>query len=138
MKLCHKTLCTAIAALLCIAMTGCAEESGEGLWVSIEPTDSAEFGEPRYQDGTYLTQDVREPAADPYADDTQKISDGQTEDGILYAVYERHAEITGHTDDFDAEFLTVPSELGGKPVSRIASVAVSEENKFSPDESGAF
>jgi len=139
MRLCQKSLCAAAAVLLCMTATGCADDAKkDGLWVSIEPTDSAEFGEPKYEDGTYLTQDVKEPAPDPYADDTVKRSDGQTADGILYAVYDRHAEITGHTEKFDAEFLTVPAELDGKPVSRIASVAVSEDNRFTTDDAGAF
>ncbi len=129
-----------IAAVLLTGtvLTGCKGNSSEGLWVNIEPTESAEFGEPKYPDGTYLTQEVKEPAPDPYADDTEKLSDGVTEDGIRYAVYARHAEITGHTDTFELTELTVPKELEGKPVSRIASVPVSDEIRFEVNESGAF
>ena len=128
----------AAAACLCACslLTGCS--GSDKVWEDIEPAAEGEFGEPKYEDGMYLTQEVRDPAPDPYADDTEKQSEGITDDGICYAVYERHAEITGHTEDFDAADLTVPKEIEGKPVSRIASVAVSEDNRFMLDEAGGF
>ena len=135
----HRRSAAFAAACLCACcwLTGCGDS--EHVWVGIEPAAQGEFGEPKYEDGMYLTQEVREPAADPYADDTKKLSDGVTDDGIKYALYERHAEITGHTADFSADLLTVPKELEGKPVSRIASVSGTDEGlRFSLDESGAF
>ena len=124
------------AALL---LTACAaSEDSEGIWVGIEPVQDAEFGRPMLEDGTYLTQTVYEVPEDPYADDTEAVSDGITSDGITYTVYERHTEITGHTDDFTAETLEIPAELGGKPVTRIASVAEKEDASFALEEDGAF
>ena len=99
----HRRSAAFAAACLCACcwLTGCGDS--EHVWVGIEPAAQGEFGEPKYEDGMYLTQEVREPAADPYADDTKKLSDGVTDDGIKYALYERHAEITGHTADFSAK-----------------------------------
>jgi hypothetical protein len=129
-------LLTAVWLCGCGLLTGCG--SGKSFWVGIEPAANGSFGEPKYEDGTYLTQEVREPAPDPYADDTNKCSEGTTADGICYAVYDRHVEITGHTAEFSAEILTLPAELEGKPVSRIADVAPAEDNRFALEERGAF
>jgi len=118
----------------CCMLSACSENK---MFESIEQVSQDDFGEPRYEDGLYLTQEVREPAEDPYADDTRIKSEGET-GGIRYALYERHAEIIGHTKDFSETNLTVPKEIEGKPVSRIASVALSGETRFELDDSGAF
>ena len=129
-------LTAAVCFCACSLLTGCS--GTDKVWVNIGPAAEGEFGEPKYEDGLYLTQEVRDPAPDPYADDTELCAEGVTDDGICYKVYEQHAEITGHTEAFNSSELNVPKELEGKPVSRIAAVAVSEENRFTLDESGAF
>ena len=128
-------LLTAAAGLL----TGCSANLADfQLWEDIPPADAADTDGARYDDGTYLTQTVYEPEEDPYKDDTKQIDEGTTKDGINYVLFAHHAEITGHTEDFDAEELTVPAEIAGKPVSRIQSVQVAEDNIFDIDKSGAF
>lgn len=132
--------CTA----LCMLLSGCAggnllpESSGEGIWHGIESAEEGEFGKPQYEDGIYLTQTAKEPVPDPYADDTKFVKNGTTDDGIRYALYERHAEIIGHTEDFSAEKLVIPEQLENLPVTKIADVAVSEESIFDIDKLGSF
>lgn len=137
-----------IAALLmtasCILASGCAEStaaeesSGSGLWLGIEPAREDEFGKATYEDGLYLSQKVLEPQPDPYKKDKTLVREGKTDEGIRYALYEEHAEITGHTADFNAEELVIPETISGLPVTKIVSVAVSENNKFEADKEGGF
>lgn len=132
--------CTAV----CMLLSGCAgsiagtESSGDGIWHGIESAEEGEFGKPQYADGIYLTQSVQEPVPDPYADDTKFVKNGTTDDGIRYALYERHAEIIGHTEDFAVEELIIPETLENLPVTRIADVQVSEESIFDIDKLGSF
>ena len=132
----------AACAVLCAVLTGCAEtggaESSDGLWNVIEPAAEGEFGEPKYKDGIYMTQTVREPEPDPFEKDTKEVKTGETDSGIRYALYEKHAEIIGHTDDFNEEILEIPAELEGKPVSAIADVQTGESTIFDIDKNGAF
>lgn len=135
----YRLICLLSAAAL--LLTSCAESgsgSSEGLWLGIEPAEDAEFGQPMREDGTYLTQEVYEVPADPYAGDTTAVSDGTTPDGLTYTVYEKHAEITGHAVDFSAQSLEIPATLDGKPVTRIASVEADPDRPFSMDTDGAF
>lgn len=127
-----------IAATGCSAGSGNDESSGSGLWLGIEPAQEDEFGKATYEDGLYLSQEVLEPQPDPYADDRKKDRDGTTDEGIRYTLYQEHAEITGHTDDFDAEELVIPETIGGLPVTKIVSVAVSDTNKFEAENDGGF
>ncbi|HAG14795.1 MAG TPA: hypothetical protein DCG49_13195 [Ruminococcus sp.] len=132
----------AACTLLCASLTGCFEtisgsESSGGIWEGIEPVAEGEFGEPKYADGVYMTQTVKEPAKNPYAEDTKQVKTGETADGIRYALYEKHAEITGHSDDFSAEILELPAELEGLPVTAVADVQCGE-SIFDIDKNGAF
>ena len=127
----------------CSALCGCAagtsgEDSGSGLWLGIEPAKEDEFGKVTYADGIYLSQTVQEPVPDPYADDTEEKDTGVTDDGLRYTLYQRHAEITGHSDSFELEELDIPAEIGGLPVTRITDVALNEGSVFDLDRNGAF
>lgn len=127
----------------CSALCGCAsgtsgEDSGSGLWLGIEPAKEDEFGKVTYADGIYLSQNVQEPVPDPYADDTEEKETGETGDGLRYTLYQRHAEITGHSDSFELEELDIPAEIGGLPVTRITDVALNEGSVFDLDRNGAF
>ena len=142
-RFCKAAAYIAACAVLCTVLTGCTDsgsaENSEGIWCSIEPAAEDEFGEPKDADGVYLTQTVKEPEPDPFADDTKQVSTGETESGIRYALFEKHAEITGHTDDFSEEILEIPAELEGKPVSAIADVQQDGESSiFNIDKNGAF
>ena len=132
-------------AVFCPLLCGCtngnaaAENSGaEGLWLGIEPAAEDEFGKATYSDGLYLSQTVREPVPDPYADDKKKQGTGTTDDGIKSTLYQEHAEITGHTNKFSAEELEVPAEIEGLPVTKIVSVSVAEYSVLDIDVNGAF
>ena len=127
-----------IAATGCSAGSGNDESSGSGLGLGIEPAQEDEFGKATYEDGLYLSQEVLEPKPDPYADDRKKERDGTTDEGIRYTLYQEHAEITGHTDDFDAEELVIPETISGLPVTKIVSVPVSDTNKFEAENDGGF
>ena len=129
------------AALLCGCGSGspAAENSGaDGLWLGIEPAAEDEFGKATYSDGLYLSQKVKDPVPDPYADDKKQKKTGTTEDGVKYALYQEHAEITGHTNSFSEEIFEVPSEIEGLPVTKIVSVSVAEDSVLDIDVNGAF
>ena len=127
---------TACSLLCGCANRGAAESSG-GLFVGIEPAqDSAE--QAKYGDGTYVSQTVHEPVPDPYKSDTALKKEGTTPEGIRYALYQKHAEITGHTAKFDAEELVIPGTIGELPVTKIASVPEPEESIFDIDKTGGF
>ena len=132
-------------AALCILLCGCgsavpaAESSAaDGLWLGIEPAAEDEFGKATYSDGLFLSQTVKEPVPDPYADDKKKKRTGTTDDGIKYALYQEHAEITGHTSKFSAEEFEIPAEIEGLPVTKIVSVSVAEDSVLDIDVNGAF
>lgn len=133
--------CAAACSLLC----GCTDDSsgaenstGEGLWLGIEPAVEDEFGKATYADGLYLSQTVKEPVPDPYADDTKLRRTGTTEDGIRFALYQEHAEIIGHTDSFSAEELVIPETISDLPVTKIVSVETAEDSVLDIDTNGAF
>lgn len=133
--------CSAACTLLC----GCTEGSsgaenstGEGLWLGIEPAEEDEFGKATYADGLYLSQTVKAPVPDPYADDTKLMRKGTTDDGIRYALYQEHAEIIGHTSSFSVEELEIPATLEELPVTKIASVETAADSVLDIDVNGAF
>ncbi|HBI86196.1 MAG TPA: hypothetical protein DDX71_07960 [Ruminococcus sp.] len=121
---------TAAALTTVCILRGRSEAEDEQIWTEIAPAAEAEFGEPLRDDGTYLSETIHEPEPDPYADDTEFLSKGITPEGVEYYLYNKHAEITGHTADFQAETLEIPAELEGKPVTRIAGAETTEENRF--------
>ena len=132
-----------ICALLtaCSLLWGCSgmrsAESSGGLFVGIEPAqESAE--QAKYEDGTYVSQTVHDPVPDPYADDTALKKEGTTAAGVRYALYQKHAEITGHTGKFEVEELEIPETIEGLPVTKIASVPEPEESIFNIDKEGSF
>ena len=135
-----KRLCAGLilGSMLCTVLSGCAQNQGnaEGLWVGIsansESEDSAKF-----EDGTYLSQTVHEPKPDPYKDDTKHSKDTE-KDGVRYALYQKHAEIIGHTDDFSAEEFVIPNEIEGLPVTKIAHVQAESNSIFEIDKNGGF
>ena len=129
------------ALTACALLTGCANqnraETSGGLFVGIEPAqESAE--QAKYEDGTYVSQTVHDPVPDPYADDTEQKKTGETSDGIRWALYQKHAEILGHTDQFAAEEIEIPETIEGLPVTKIASVENAEESIFDIDKNGGF
>ena len=81
---------------------------------------------------------MHEPVPDPYADDTTLKKNGETAGGIRYALYQKHAEITGHTNKFDAEEIEIPDTLDGLPVTKITSVENAEDSIFDIDRNGGF
>ena len=138
-----KQLSALLLSGLCLLGSGCAESDGSAessavLWVGIEPVQEDEFGKATYADGLYLSQTVKEPLPDPYQKDKKLVSEGTTDEGIRYALYQEHAEITGHSAKFNAEELVIPETISGLPVTRIVSVAVSEDNKFELEKTGGF
>ena len=139
-----KQLSAILMSAGCLFATGCGaaagtdESSASVLWLNIEPAQEDEFGKATYEDGLYLSQTVKEPAPDPFADDTKLVREGTTDEGIRYALYQEHAEITGHTEQFEADELVIPETISGLPVTRICSVAPVENNQFEMDKSGAF
>ncbi len=132
---------TAILCAACVLLCGCAAqkspESSGGLFAAIEPAQES-ADQAKYEDGTYVSQTVHEVVPDPYADDTQLKKSGETAGGIRYALYQKHAEITGHTDAFDAEEIEIPDTLDGLPVTKIASVENAEDSIFDIDKNGGF
>ncbi len=128
----------------CMLLCGCGSDgaglnsTAEGLWLGIEPAKEDEFGKAVYEDGLYLSQEVKEPVPDPYEKDTKQKSEGKTDDGLRYALYQEHAEIIGHVPKFDAESIIIPETIEGLPVTRIASVAVTDDNKFEADKTGGL
>lgn len=133
-----KILALLTASVLLCGCTGrgTAESSG-GLFVGIEPAqESAE--QAKYGDGTYVSQTVHDPVPDPYKSDSTLKKEGTTPEGIKYALYQKHAEITGHTAKFDAEELEIPEKLEGLPVTKIASVPEPEDSIFDIDKTGGF
>ena len=139
-----RQLSAILTAAACLLGTGCGaanaadESSASGLWLGIEPAEEDEFGKATYEDGLYLSQTVKEPQPDLFADDKKLVREGTTDDGICYALYEEHAEITGHTAQFEADELIIPETISGLPVTRICSVAPVENNQFEMDKLGAF
>lgn len=134
---------TKILAMLtaCLFLCGCANtgkaESSGGLFVGIEPAqESAE--QAKYGDGTYVSQTVHAPVPDPYQSDTALKKEGTTPDGIRYALYQKHAEITGHSAKFDTEELEIPEKIEGLPVTKITSVPEPEDSIFHIDKTGGF
>ena len=118
-----KRIFSVFAAIYCaLPLCACADvpEQVDSLWLEIPPAAEGEFGEPMRDDGTYLIGKVFPPAPDPYAEDVRQVSAGVTDSGLTFSIYEHHAEITGHTDDFKAEELVIPETLDGLPVTRIA------------------
>ena len=132
---------TAILTASCVLLCGCAAqkspESSGGLFAAIEPAQES-VEQAKYEDGTYVSQTVHEPVPDPYADDTTLKKTGETAGGIRYALYQKHAEITGHTNQFDAEEIEIPDTLDGLPVTKIASVENAEDSIFDIDKNGSF
>lgn len=132
-------VCTAV----CGVLTGCTNGSdgqnstADGLWFGIEPAQEDEFGKVTYEDGLYLSQTVKEPLPDLYEKDT-KQQKTVNEDGVRYALYEKHAEIIGHDKSFSADALVIPAEVEGLPVTKIADVKTSDESVFDIDKLGAF
>lgn len=127
------------------SLCGCTDGSsraetsgGEGLWLGIEPAAEDEFGKVTYEDGLYLSQTVKDPVPDPYEDDTKLQRTGTTDDGIRFALYKEHAEITGHSDSFDVEELEIPETISDLPVTKIVSVEVAENSVLDIDVNGAF
>lgn len=140
----HLKPIAAVLAVFCILLTGCTgstggdESSTAGLWLGIEPAEEDEFGKATYEDGLYLSQTVKEPQPDPFPKDTKLVRSGTTDEGICYALYQEHAEITGHASNFQAEELVIPETISGLPVTRIVSVEFSDTNRFEADKSSAF
>ena len=132
---------TAVLTVSCILLCGCAAQKGPessgGLFAAIEPAQES-VEQAKYEDGTYVSQTVHEPVPDPYADDTTLKKNGETAGGIRYALYQKHAEITGHTNKFDAEEIEIPDTLDGLPVTKITSVENAEDSIFDIDRNGGF
>lgn len=80
---------------------------------------------------------MHEPKPDPYKDDTKHSKDTE-KDGVRYALYQKHAEIIGHTDDFSAEEFVIPNEIEGLPVTKIANVQAESNSIFEIDKNGGF
>lgn len=140
----HLKPVSVILAAACLLLTGCTgitgndESSAAGLWLGIEPATEDEFGKATYSDGLYLSQEVIEPQPDPFPKDTTLDREGTTDEGIRYALYQEHAEIIGHTPDFNEEELVIPETISGLPVTKIVSVTFSETNRFETDKASAF
>lgn len=133
--------CVTACTLLCgctDGSSGAENSAGEGLWLGIEPAEEDEFGKATYADGLYLSQTVKEPVPDPYADDTKLQRTGTTEDGIRFALYQEHAEITGHTSSFCVSELEIPATISDLPVTKIVSVETAENSVLDIDTGGAF
>lgn len=131
-----------LAALsACVLLCGCADQTQSnpsgGLFVGIEPAQES-TEQAKYEDGTYVSQEVHDPVPDPYADDTKLEKASETDQGIRYALYQKHAEIIGHSSDFSAEEIEIPEKIEGLPVTKIASVAAGEESIFDIDRNGGF
>ena len=144
MKLHNRITAVLLAcAAVCGVLTGCTDGSSQGdsaadgLWLGIEPAQEDEFGKVTYEDGLYLSQTVKEPLPDLYADDT-KQKKTVTEEGVRYALYEQHAEIIGHEKSFSAEELTIPETVEGLPVTKITDVETDSDSVFNIDKLGAF
>ncbi|MCQ2417557.1 MAG: leucine-rich repeat domain-containing protein [Oscillospiraceae bacterium] len=141
MKSINRGICALTAAFLCcgsLAACGQKQETETGLWENIEPLTEDEINTPKTDDGVYLSYTRKEPAENPYAGDTKVVKEKEEKDGILFCVYEKHAEIIGHTDDFAETVYELPAELDGKPVTAVADVTVNEDSIFDIDKNGAF
>lgn len=57
-----------------------------------------------------------------YSPDADYVESGTTDDGLFtYTVYSDHSEITGYSGDIASASVTVPDEIGGKPVAVIGT-----------------
>ena len=136
-----RMILTSALLAACVMLSGCAlqqkPESSGGLFASIEPAQES-ADQAKYEDGTYVSQTVHDPVPDPYADDTNLKKNGETALGVRYALYQKHAEITGHSSKFEAEELEIPDTLEGLPVTKIASVENADDSIFDIDKNGSF
>ena len=55
----------------------------------------------------------------PYADDTVKLRESMTENGLYYTEYEKHIRITGYRDILYPFDLELPAVINGKPVAEV-------------------